>query len=318
LKPGGIIARTSAGMFAYFRAPLPWTELARRTIVDTFEDGCPGLAAQLAFYFLLALFPALLFLVSLLAYLPLDAAVNTTLARLQPFLPRDVLALINNEVDQMLRGSERSLLTFAIAGAIWSSSSAMTAVITSLNRAYDIEEFRSWWKTRLIAIALSVALAVFVVLAFMLVVGGTDLAHAVASWLGAGELFRIAWSILQWPVALFFVVFAINLVYYFAPNANTRWVWVSPGSLLATGLWFATSLGFKIYLRHVSDIALVHGAIGSVIVLMLWLYLSGFAILIGAELNAEIDRALPSRDEGPQHSNRRKSIGPAAEEAAGR
>lgn len=305
-------------MFAYFRAPLPWTDLARRTIIDTFDDGCPGLAAQLAFYFLLALFPALLFVVSLLAYLPVAGAVDATLERLQPFLPREVLTLIKSEIDALLQGTKRSLLTFAFAGAIWSSSSAMTAVITTLNRAYDIEEFRPWWHTRLIAIALSLALAVFVVLAFTLVVGGSDLAGAVASWLGAGDLFRLAWSIVQWPVALFFVVFAIDLVYYFAPNADTRWVWVTPGSLVATGLWLFTSLGFKLYLQHVSNIALVHGAVGSVIVVLLWLYLSGFAILIGAELNAEIDRALPSRDDGPQRPNRKKRIGPAAEKAAGR
>jgi membrane protein len=304
-------------MFAYFRAPLPWTELIRRTIVDTFGDGVPGLAAQLAFYFLLALFPALLFFLSLLAYLPVDAAVDTTLERLQPFLPRDVVALISKEIDQLLRGSEHSLWTFAIAGAVWSSSSAMTAVITTLNRAYDIDEFRPWWQTRLIAIALSVALAVFVVLAFMLIVGGRDFAGVVAAWLGAGDLFQRVWSIVQWPLALFFVVFAVDLVYYAAPNADTRWVWVSPGSLVATGLWLLSSLGFKLYLQYVSNIALVHGALDSVIVLLLWLYLSGFAILIGAELNAEIDRALPSRDERPQHPNRKKRIGPAADEAAG-
>jgi membrane protein len=305
-------------VFAYLRAPLPWTELIRRTVLETFEDGVPGLAAQLAFYFLLALFPALLFLVSLLAYLPVDAAVASVLDRVQPFLPRDVIALVRREIDNLLRGSERSLLTFAIAGAVWSSSSAMTAVITTLNRAYDIEEFRPWWKTRLIAVALSVALAVFVVLAFALVVGGSDLAGAAAAWLGAGAVFQAVWTVVQWPVALCFVVFAIDLVYYFAPNAETRWVWISPGSLVATALWLLTSLGFKLYLQYVSNVAIVHGALGSVIVLLLWLYLSGFAILIGAELNAEIDRALPSADRAPQTPERPRKIGPAAEQAAGR
>lgn len=302
-------------MFAYFRVPLPWRELARRTIVDTFEDGCPGLAAQLAFYFLLALFPALLFLVSLIAYLPVDAAIGTMFERLQPFLPRDVLLLIESEIDKLMRGNQQSLLTFAIAGAVWSSSSAMTAVITTLNRAYDIEEFRPWWQTRLIAVALSVALAVFVVLALALVLGGADLAEAVASWIGAGELFEQVWALVQWPVALLFVVFAVDLVYYFAPNADTRWVWISPGSLLATALWLLTSFGFKLYLQHVSNIAVVYGALGSVIVLLLWFYLSGFAILVGAELNAEIDKALPSRDDAPQSPEHRKRIGPAAERA---
>jgi membrane protein len=301
-------------VFAYFRAPLSWTELARRTIVDTFEDGCPGLAAQLAFYFLLALFPALLFVVSLLVYLPVDGAIAATLDNLEPLLPADVLTLVRREIDKLLQGNTQSVLTVAIAGALWSSSSAMTAVITTLNRAYDIEEFRPWWKTRVVAIALSLALAFFAVLALALVVGGADLGRAVASWLGFGEAFQTVWWIVQWPAALFFVVFAIDLVYYFAPNADTRWVWVTPGSLLATGLWLLTSVGFKWYLQHVSNIAVVYGAIGSVIVLLLWFYLSGLAILIGAELNAEIDRALPSRDEAPQRPDRPKRIGPAAEE----
>ena len=303
-------------MFVYFRAPLPWPELFRRTIVDTFDDGCPGLAAQLAFYFLLALFPALLFVVSLLAYLPVDAAFDTIVERMRPFLPNDVIKLISSEIDKLLSGSRQSLLTFAIAGAIWSSSSAMTAVITTLNRAYDIEEFRPWWKTRLIAIGLSVALAVFVVIAFALVVGGSDLAAAVASWLGAGDLFQRVWTVAQWPIAFLFVVFAIDLVYYLAPNAETEWVWITPGSVLATALWLLTSLGFKWYLQYVSNVAVVQGAIGSVIVLLLWLYLSGFAILIGAELNAEIDQSLPTRDGTPHTSEAPKKIGPAAEKPA--
>jgi membrane protein len=308
--------QTPGSVFAYFRAPLPWTELGRRTVIDAFEDGCPGLAAQLAFYFLLALFPALLFLVSLLAYLPVDAAFATVVERMRPFLPNDVIALISSEIDKLLGGDRQSLLTFAIAGAIWSSSSAMTAVITTLNRAYDIEEFRPWWKTRLIAVGLSVALAVFVVIAFALVVGGSDLAAAVASWVGAGDVFQRVWTVAQWPIAFLFVVCAIDLVYYLAPNADTEWVWITPGSVLATVLWLLTSLGFKWYLAYVSNIAVVQGAIGSVIVLLLWLYLSGFAMLIGAELNAEIDHAMPTRDERPQTPERRKKIGPAAEKAA--
>ena len=302
-------------MFAYFRAPVPWRELFRRTVVDTFDDGCPGLAAQLAFYFLLALFPALLFLVSLLAYLPVDAAFDGAVERLRPLLPDDVIALIDGEVDKLLSGNRESLLTFAVAGAIWSSSSAMTAVITTLNRAYDIEEFRPWWKTRLIAIGLSIVLAVFVVIAFGLVVGGSDLAAAPASWLGAGDLFQRAWTVARWPIAFLFVVFAIDVVYYLAPNADTEWVWITPGSMVATVLWLLTSLGFKWYLQYVTNIAAVQGALGSVIVLLLWLYLSGFAMLIGAELNAEIDRAMPTRDDAPQTPTRRKRIGPAAEKA---
>jgi membrane protein len=304
-------------MFAYFRAPLTWRELAQQTIVDTFEDGVPGLAAQLAFYFLLAVFPALLFLVSLLSYLPVEPAVGAVLTRLATFLPSEVLSLVRDHVEQVLGGDSGGLMTFAIAGAIWSSSTAMTAIISALNQAYDIDESRPWWRTRLLAIVLTIALSLFAVIAFALVVGGADLGRWAADQLGAGDAFAAVWTVAQWPVALLLVVFAIDLVYYLGPNADAEWVWITPGSLLATVLWLAASIGFKVYVQNFSNYTAIYGAIGSVIVLMLWFYMSGFALLIGAELNAEIDKALDAQTARTEGSER-KRIGPAADRAYGR
>jgi membrane protein len=119
--------------------------------------------------------------------------------------------------------------------------------------------------------------------------------------------------VLQWPVVLVLVVVAVDLVYYFGPNADTEWVWITPGSVLATTLWLLVSFGFKIYVQNVGNYSAVYGAIGAVIVLMLWLYLSGFALLVGAELNAEIDKAMPGRDRSPQGPDHKRRIGPAAE-----
>ena len=302
-------------MFAYFRAPLGWSELAKRTITETFADGCPGLAAQLAFYFLLAVFPALIFLVALLSYLPVESALYAAVNRLDPIVPSDVLALIRAQVDQVVAGSGGHLLTLGIGGAIWSSSSAMTAIITALNRAYDIEEWRPWWKTRLLSIALTIGLAVFVVAAFALVVMGGGLGRWSAAWLGLGETFTAIWPWLQWPLAIVLVVLAIDLIYVLAPNATTEWVWITPGSLLAAGLWLLASFGFRVYVQNFADYSAVYGTIGGVIVLMLWFYLGGFALLVGAELNAEIDKALPTHDDAPQGPERQKRIGPAAEHA---
>jgi membrane protein len=304
-------------MFLYFRAPVSWTELAKRTIKDTFDDGCPGLAAELAFYFLLALFPTLLFLVSLLAYIEFGSVLGAAIAQLEALLPQEALSLVRQAVEEVLAGGHGGLMTFAIAGAIWSSSSAATAIITALNRAYDIVEWRPWWKRRLLAIALTIALALFVVLAFALVLLGGDVGEWIGNRFGAGEMFTRFWAIMQWPIALALVVLAIDLVYYFAPNADTEWVWVTPGALLAMGLWLVASLGFKLYVQNFSTYTAAHGAIGAVIVLMLWFYLSGFALLVGAELNAEIDKALPTRDDAPQGPEHRKKIGPTAERAAG-
>lgn len=301
-------------MFAYFRAPIGWGELAKRTVKDSIEDGVPGLAAQLAFYFFLAVFPTLLFLVSMLAFLPVNSAIDPALARMEALLPASILELIREQIDQVMAGERGGLMTFAIAGAIWSSSSAMTAIISALNRAYDITEFRPWWRMRIVAVALTLSLALFTVLAFTFVVGGADLARWVTRMVGGGDLFESVWTIGQWIVALALVVVAIDLVYHFAPNAETRWTWVTPGSLLATILWMLASLGFKLYVQNFSNYTALYGAIGSVIVMMLWFYLAGFALLIGAELNAEIDKAMPNRDTTPPAPGQRKKIGAAAEE----
>jgi membrane protein len=304
-------------VFAYFRAPLTWRELARRTLADTLEDDCPGLAAQLAFYFFLSVFPALLFVVSLLGYVPVETRLAGAIAQLEAFLPQEILQFLREQIDEALAGRQGGLLTVGIVGAIWSSSSAVTAIITALNRAYDIDEFRPWWKRRLVAIALTVALAVFVVVAFVFVVGGGDLAAWVADRLGFGEWLARVWTIVQWMLAIVLVVAAVDLVYYVAPNADTPFVWVTPGALLATALWLLTSLGFKVYVQNFSNYTAVHGTIGAVIVLLLWFYLSGFALLVGAELNAEIDKALHPRH--PQRPGERTKIGPAADlEAAPR
>jgi membrane protein len=154
------------------------------------------------------------------------------------------------------------------------------------------------------------------VIAFGLVVGGVDLARWVAAHVGAGHAFALVWVVAQWPLAFLLVVFVVDLVYYVAPNADTEWVWITPGSLLATGLWLLASIGFKVYVQNFSNYSAVYGAIGSVIVLMLWFYMSGFALLIGAELNAEIDKALDARTARPEGSERRR-IGPAADRAYG-
>jgi membrane protein len=304
-------------MFLYFRAPIGWYELGRRTIRDTFDDGCPGLAAQLAFYFLLALFPALLFLVSLITYLPIHGSLLQAITDLERVMPADVVRIVREQIARALEGDRGGLLTIAVAGAVWSSSSAASAIIVALNQAYDVVDARPWWLRRLIAIGLTVALAVFVVAAFGLVVGGVDLAEWLAARVGFGNALTTVWSVAHWPVAFALVVIAVDLVYYFAPNADTEWVWITPGSLLATGLWLLTSFGFKLYVQNFSRYDDVYGAIGGVIVLMLWFYASGFVLLLGAELNAEIDRALPLPLDAREHDGRR-SIGPAAERLAGR
>jgi len=285
-------------MLAYFRVPIPWSAVLRRTLTEIGEDNCFGLAAQLAFYFLLALFPALLFLVALIGYVPVENALTELLVAVATVAPHELVELLREQLARVAEGSHASLLTLGIIGAIWSSSAAMVAIIDALNRAYDLTEWRPWWKRRFVAIVLTVALAVFTIVALALVLIGPSLASRAADWLGLQSSVGLVWALLRWPAMLFCVVLGVDLVYHFAPNRAGRWVWITPGSLLATGLWIGSSFAFKVYVVSFADYTATYGAIGGAIVAMLWFYISGLAILIGAELNGVIEEAWRTRAPG--------------------
>jgi membrane protein len=276
-------------MFETLRS-MPWRSVMRRTAVEVSEDGCFGLAAQLAFYFLLALFPALLFLVALIGYVPIENALDELLATLGTVAPRELVALLRTQLEEITSGSPASLLTLGIVGAIWSSSAAMVAIIDALNHAYDVSEWRPWWKRRLVGLALTVTLATFIIVSLALVLIGPDAARLVAGWMGAAPIAVFLWSLLRWPVMIMLVTFGINLIYYFAPNRAVRWTWISPGAILATALWISSSFAFKVYVVNFGNYTATYGAIGGIIVTMLWFYVSSVAILIGAELNAVIEK----------------------------
>ena len=191
----------------------------------------------------------------------------------------------------------------------WPSSIASTARTTSKRGARG-------WKVRLTAIGLTVALALLVLSSFTLIVVGPTIAEHLASSLGLGPVFAWAWKILQWPVAFFLVSTAVGLVYYFAPDAEQDWLWITPGAVIGTVLWVLVSWAFKVYVANFADYNATYGAVGGVIVLLLWFYISGLAILVGAELNAEIEHASPhGKDPGEKVPGEKKKIGAAAARA---
>ena len=283
-------------MFASFRVPVAWSQVMKRTVKDLVDDHCVGLAAQLAFYFLLALFPALLFFVVLIGYLPIENAVSELLAALAPVAPRELLDLLQGQLNQITEGSSVSLLTVGVLGALWSSSSAMVAIIDALNRAYNVPEWRSWWKRRLVAIVLTIALALFIIVSLAFILIGPAMASSAAERLRLAPEVAYVWSLVRWPVMIFCVVLGMDLVYHFAPNRRGRWEWVTPGALLATTLWILSSFAFKLYSSNFGHFAAKYGAIGGAIVTMLWFYVSSVAILIGAEMNGVIEDAWRSVD----------------------
>jgi membrane protein len=301
-------------MLRALRVPIGWKDLAKRTVGEVVADNCLGLAAQLAYYFFLALFPALLFLVALISFIPIENLLDTITAALARVAPGEALAIVQDQVLKIAHGQHGGLLTLGMLGTIWSTSAGVTAIIDTLNQAYDLRESRPWWKVRLTAVGLTLALALFIVASMVLVVAGPTLADRVAVWLHAGPAMALTWKIVQWPVIFGLVSLAIAIVYYFAPDAEQEWIWITPGSLFSAFLWLCVSLGFKFYVANFGSYNATYGAIGGVIVLMLWFYLSGLAVLVGAELNAEIEHASPyGKDPGERVAGEKKAIGRLAE-----
>jgi membrane protein len=272
---------------------LSWSELARRTWREVVDDDVLGLAAQLSYYFFLALFPAILFLLALASFFPLSNITDDVSRSLGPFVSPQVLELIQEQMRRLANDESGGLLTFGVAGALWSSSAALVSVVGALNRAYDIDEGRPWWKVRLVAIGLTLGVAVTVLVALSLVLMGPTLAEKLGQTTGWGAPFEWTWLLLQWPLVFVLIATGIGLIYYFAPDADQDWGWITPGAVVATVLWLVVSLLFKIYVANFTDYEGSYGTVGGVIVVLLWFYISGIAILTGAELNAEIEPASP-------------------------
>jgi membrane protein len=297
---------------------LSWKDLARRVYAETMDDDVFGRAAQLSYYFLLALFPALLFLTSLLGYF---AGENSQLRSslfgyLSAVLPGDASKLISETVNDVTNSSGGGKLSFGILATLWAASNGMGAISESLNAAYDLKETRPWWKVRLIAVGLTLALSFLIISSLVLVLYGHDLADTVAVKFGLGAAFALTWKIVQWPIVLAFVLFAFALIYYFAPDAHDQdWKWITPGAFVGVALWLLVSFAFKAYLSFFNSYSATYGSLGAVIILMLWFYFTGVSILVGGEMNSEIENAMAkqgapdAKEKGEKSPDARKDSG---------
>ena len=302
-----------AFLLRHLDVPLSWPEVFRRTLREAFwEDNCLAMAAQLAYYFFFALFPMLLFLVALASYFPLTTLIDDMLRTMGGLMPPEALQLITEQITKISGGEDAGLMTIGMLLAVSSSSAAMVAIIDTLNRAYDLEEGRPWWQVRLTAIALTSAMAVFILVSFALVIAGPALATRLADAWQLGPAFEWTWKILQWPVVFALVSLGIALIYYFAPDAEQDWIWLTPGSVLATRSGCRLA-GIQVLRRQLGAYTETYGLIGAVMILLLWFYLSGLVILLGAEMNAEIEHASPyGKDPGEKVPGQKRKIGPRA------
>ncbi len=263
----------------------PRSGLLRAVFTECYKDDVLGHAAQLAFYFLFALFPMLIFLTALVAYLPIPHLLERLMDYLSQVIPTVAFILVQQTMSEITRKQRGGLLGIGLIVTIWAASSGLHALIYSLNVAYSVKQMRPWWKDRLLAIALTVGFSALTVAALSVIFFGGNLGSLIAEQYQLNRTFLRSWQLLQWPLVAFFLLLGLELIYYYAPNLQQRWRWFSPGAIFALILWLMISFGFRWYVVRVANYSLTYGSLGSVMVLMLWLYLTSIAILIGGEIN---------------------------------
>lgn len=271
--------------------PRRWAAAARGLPRRMLEDEVPGRAAQMSFFFFLSVFPTLLILMATLG-LFLDAqwlVRETVLERLASVAPAGTVRVFTRLLDH-LAGRAPAPLTWGVILALWAASSGMVATIRGLNKAYRVTEQRSWWRRRLVGLALTAVLVLLTAAAMLLLAYGVPAGEAYARRIGLGPAYVVAWQIGQWLLVVGFVLVAFNLLYHFGPHRpDARWRWLRPGTLAAIVLWLAASLGLKAYVSRFGEYNLAYGSLGAVIVLMLWFHLTSLAMLTGAEINAQLE-----------------------------
>ncbi len=303
-------------MLAHFNVPLSSKEIAVRTWKEIWADDLLNLAAQQAYYFFFALFPALLTFISLASFFPIDNLTGQIVSLLGRFAPPEVIKIITEQIKNISESDHGGVLTFGFLLTLWSSSGALVSIISTLNAAYDITEGRPLWRVRLTALGLTIGVAFFILLSMALVLVGPTVAEHLANTMHLGGAMKWTMWVVQWPIVFALVATGIGLVYYFAPDAEQEWVWITPGSVIATSLWVVVSLGLKLYITQFGNYNETYGTLGAFIVLLTWFYLSGLAILIGAEVNAEIEHASPyGKAVGEKVPGEKRKIGPAAARA---
>lgn len=273
---------------------LSLAELARRVWQQIDEDDVSGRAAQLSYYFLLALFPLLIFLSAVLGQIFAGNAqmYYELLGHLERVMPASAYDLVRATVDEITASASGSRLSLGLLATLWTASSGMDALILGLNVAYEVKERRAWWRRRIVAIGLTGLMAIVSGVALVLVLGGGRLGFFLAGIYGLGATFARLWLTLQLAFPPVFMVVIFAIVYRFGPNLRAHgWQALMPGTLVAVALWIAATALFRLYLSYFDAYSKTYGSLGAVIVLMLWLYLSGAAILIGGEVNSEIRKA---------------------------
>src|SRR5438046_4008002 len=259
-----------------------------RTYDDVGDHHTLQMAAALSFYFVMSLFPALIFLSAVVAYLPLPDLFNQAITLMSRFVPPDSMGVVKKVLADVITPNRGTFLSFGILGTLWTASGGFAAAIEALNIAYDVEDDRPFWKTRPLAVGLALLTGALMLVALSVMIVGPRFGEWLAGRVHLSYLFVLLWPYIHWSIAIGFTILAVEALYFLAPNVKQRFWATLPGAVLAVGCWIAFSYLLGLYFRHFANFNKTYGTLGAAIALMTWLYWTGFAMLVGAELNSEL------------------------------
>jgi len=273
-------------------------QLAKTVVHGINDDYLLDRASALAYNFILALFPLLLFLLSMLGVFSSrgSAMQAKLLDYLSQVLPPAAFQVITHTLSEVTKNANGGKITVGIILTLWFASSGMSSMMSGLGGAYEVKEGRSFIRVRLTALGLTVAISILVIAALLTVLAGGCVAKVLGSYYGLHEITIVAWRVAQIAIAIAFITFAFSLIYFYGPDLEEQhWYWITPGSIIGVGLWIAASFAFRGYLHFFNSYSKTYGSLGAAMILLMWLYITGFAFLIGGEINAQIEHAAAKR-----------------------
>jgi membrane protein len=261
-----------------------------RTYADVLRNHTLQMAAALSYYFVLSLFPALIFLSAAAAFLPVPDLFGQAVAVMGRFLPPDSMGLVRRVLSDVVTPNRGAFLSFGILGTLWAASGGFSAAIEALNVAYGVQDDRPFWKTRPLAVGLAFITGALLLVALSVMIVGPRFGEWLASKVHLSSIFVFLWPYIHWSIPVGFTIVAVEVLYFIGPNVKQRFLATLPGAILAVVCWIALSYLLGVYFRHFAHFNKTYGTLGAAVALMTWLYWTGFAMLVGAELNSELAR----------------------------
>ena len=255
---------------------------------ELFRTRAFTMAAAMSYYFLLAMFPLLIFLSAMLGYLPIPNLFDQLLGILAVLVPPEAMRMVQKILAGLLTPHRGGLVSFGLLSYLWTASGGFAASIEALNIAYDVEKQRRWWRERLQALLLTLTTGILTLVGLLLIIAGPRFGYLLSNLFGVSQAFADVWPMLRLGTIFITIVLAIEIQYYLAPNRKQRFVNTLPGALVTVTGIFLSSAGLGFYLSHFANYNKTYGSLGAVIILMLWFYVVALLLIVGAELNAEL------------------------------